>query len=69
MEGGKERPDLVEGLLKKKDEWVSSMAVPVLCVVSMLTMGNRDSRLTASRQTAGFSSLAGPRPRRHFYLA
>lgn len=23
MESGKERPDLVEGLLKKKDEWVS----------------------------------------------
>lgn len=23
MESGKERPDLVEGLLKKQDEWVS----------------------------------------------
>lgn len=23
MEGGKERPDLIDGLLKRKDDWVS----------------------------------------------
>lgn len=30
MESGKERPDLVEGLLKKKEEWVSGQQHPSL---------------------------------------
>lgn len=69
MEGGKERPDLVEGLLKKKEEWVSGISSPELRVVAMLTKGNRDSHLTACRPTAAFSSLADLRPRRHSSLA
>jgi hypothetical protein len=63
MEGGKERPDLIEGLLKRADEWVCRHTMEQLprCDIQLLTR-NRASRSKSSGQTADSLSLGDLRP-------
>lgn len=68
MDLGNERPDLVEGLLKRKDEWASFLP-KVLCCQHVLTPDRRASLLSRSRPTAACSSSPAPRRRPPFWPA
>lgn len=67
MEAGKDRADLVEGLLKKADEWVTNLTHQDVCLSRIEADSTRGSRWRNSRPTAQSSSSGDQKRRRRSF--